>query len=62
MIKKYDPVVANAKIDNLLELVNNHNSDTNSIQRATVAKMYINALRALNMYNGDLSLDNEYFS
>ena len=28
---------------------------------ATLAKVYTSALRALNMYNGDLSLENEAF-
>lgn len=28
---------------------------------STLAKVYMSALRALNLYNGDLSLDNEEF-
>lgn len=58
MIKNYDSVISNASIPQLIE----YSKDTSRIQRATTARILINALRALNMYNGDLSLDNEYFS
>ena len=58
MIKSYDAVIGNASIQQLID----YSKDTTRIQRATTARILINALRALNMYNGDLSLDNEYFS
>lgn len=58
MIKSYDAVIGNANIQQLID----YSKDTTRIQRATTARILINALRALNMYNGDLSLDNEYFS
>lgn len=56
-IKSYNPSIANASVKELIEY-----SKDPQLQVATTAKIYMAALRALNIYNGDLSIDNEDFS
>ena len=42
------------------KLVSAMHSDNDTV--AAIAKVYVSALRALSLYNGDLSIDNEEFS
>jgi hypothetical protein len=68
LIKKQDIVVANATPDELIELARLNTNiselavEKGMMQRTITARMYINALQALNQLNGDLSMNNEYFS
>ena len=59
MVKEFDPIIANATVDELMRYANDSNQH---IRRRTMAKIYVNALKALNMYCGDLSMENEDFS
>ena len=56
-IKKLDPVVADADPE---KLIKSYCNDDN-MQRRITARIYAGALRAIGMYNGDLSIDNENF-
>lgn len=58
-VKDFDSIIANATIDELIKYADDNNSN---IRRRAMAKIYINALKALNMYSGDLSMENEDFS